>query len=197
MEQSDSTATALITGAASTDYFALLGLRESFAVDPSELEHRYLERSKVVHPDRFVSAPARERVAALHQSMQLNDAYRTLKKPLPRAEYLLTRHGVSIGDNEILDPEFLMEVLELREELAEAKHARDHATLRRLEDIMLDRQEAALATVAARFAALEAASPQGADDILAEIKRAVILLRYIRRYLEEFEDVFDEEEGQL
>ena len=66
-------------------------------------------------------------MAALSRSRALNDAYQTLKKPVARAEYLLERAGVTIGDNERLDPAFLMEILELREELAEARVAKTDA----------------------------------------------------------------------
>lgn len=178
--------------AASADYYALLDLDPRFAIDAGELERRYLERSRVVHPDRFVAAPASQRVAALHESMQLNDAYKTLKQPGSRAEYLLGRHGVFIGDNETLDPTFLMEVLELREELHEAKHGRDQARMRALEDAMLERRDATLERVAALFADFEST---GNTELLAAIKAQLIVLRYIRRYLDEFDDL--DEEGEL
>lgn len=180
--------------AASADYYALLGLKESYAVDKGALERNYLERSRAVHPDRFVNAPAHERVSALQQSMLINQAYKALKNPQSRAEYLLQRYGVDIGDNERLDPTFLMEVLELREELAEAKHAGDRPTLRRLETAMLDRRDDALARVTEQFAAIAGETPAGDDPRLAAVKQQVILLRYVRRYLEEFDDVFEDED---
>lgn len=182
-------------GPAGADFYALLGLEERFALDLEELERRYLERSREVHPDRFVNAGASQRVSALQQSMQLNDAYKTLKKPVPRAEYLLRRHGVTIGANEQLDPAFLMEVLELREELQEAKMAGQSDELRRLEQAMLARRDATLVRVSEQFAAFERSSDEdGRRTILDEIKKEIILLRYIQRYLEELEDDFDEGE---
>jgi molecular chaperone HscB len=179
--------------AASADYYALLDLDPRFAIDPGELELRYLERSRTVHPDRFVAAPASQRVAALQQSMQLNEAYKTLKQPGSRAEYLLGRQGVFIGDNEILDPTFLMEILELREELAEAKHGGDQARMRALEQAMIERRDATLERVAALFADFEST---GDTALLADIKTQLIVLRYIRRYLDQFDDLFDDE-GEL
>lgn len=172
------------------DYYALFGLEERYALDMAELERRYLERSRAAHPDRFVNAPAHERVRALGESMQLNDAYKALKSPASRAEYLLGRRGVTIGHNETLDPEFLMEILEMREELAEAKAMREVATLRRLEEAMRDRQAGSLARLGDLFARVEAT---GDSAILAPIKAELILLRYIRRYLEEFDDAYDED----
>lgn len=173
------------------DLYALFDLPESYELDEAELEKRYLALSKESHPDGFVNAPARERISALQRSMLLNDAYKTLKKPAPRAEYLLGRHGVTIGANETLDPAFLMEVLELREELQEAKHAKDMPKLRLLEQRMRDRQDEAFVALRAAFAKLER---EGDKAALASIKTQLILLRYVRRYLEEFEDVFDDED---
>ncbi len=166
--------------------FGLLGLPSRFAIDRGELEQRYLELSKQVHPDRFINADAGERVAALQKSMQLNDAYKTLRKPAPRAEYLLAREGVTIGANEQLDPTFLLEILELREELAEAKRRGDRVLLGRLEEQMEDREYEALERLGAGFGELEAGRGERAE-VLASLKRELILLRYIRRYLEEFE----------
>ena len=174
------------TGAeANHDYYALLGLDERYDIDRAALEASYLARSRTVHPDRFVTAPPAQRVAALQASMQLNDAYKTLLRPLPRAEYLLVRHGVAIADNEALDPGFLMEMLELREELAEARGRGDQAVLGKLEQAMRDRQDAALGDVAATFARFEAT---GDASLLDAIKRRIIHLRYMARYLEEFDD---------
>lgn len=197
-------------GPAEADFYALLGLEERFAIDIGELEQRYLERSKQVHPDRFVTAAAHERVNALQQAMQLNQAYKTLKKPIARAEYLLRRHGVVIHDNEQLDPGFLMEVLEMREEQQEARLAGDTGKLRALESEMVARRQAALERVAGHFAAIDVAAidrggpgQHGQDSEragLADIKRELILLRYIQRYLEafadDFEDDFEDEERE-
>jgi molecular chaperone HscB len=182
--------TSTVRAEAGPDYYALLGLGERFAVASAELERCYLERSRQVHPDRFVNAPASERVSALQASMQLNDAYRTLKNPARRAAYLLGRHGVTIGDSEPLDPEFLMDILEQREQLAEAKLAGDRARLRALERAMEERLDAALGRVAALFVAFEAGGPR---ELLADIKVQVILLRYFRRYLDEFDAMEDAE----
>ena len=116
----------------SNDAFGLLGLPAQFDLDPQVIERAFFDKTKELHPDRFANAPAAERVAALSRSRALNDAYQTLKKPVPRAEYLLARAGVTIGDNERLDPEFLMQILELREELAEARVAKRTAQIEKL-----------------------------------------------------------------
>ncbi len=168
-----------------TGYFELFGFEQSFALDIDELERRYLERSRVVHPDRFVTEQAARRVAALQESMQLNEAYETLRKPVPRAEYLLQQNGVTIGDNEQLEPGFLLRILEAREELAEARSSGDTAALARLEDEMTERRGEIVDGLADRWAEFE---PTRDPAVLDAIKRELILLRYLDRYLEQFED---------
>jgi molecular chaperone HscB len=171
------------TPASSTDPFALLGLAPGYDVDLPALERAFFERSKELHPDRVAGAPAAERVAALSRSRALNDAYQLLRKPVSRAEYLLARAGVTIGDNERLDPAFLMEILELREELAEARARGDTARVEVLAAAMRDRRREALDALPALFAAGD----------LAKIKERLILLRYVNRYLEECDAALDED----
>jgi len=165
------------------DPFALLGLAPGYEVDLPALERAFFERSKELHPDRVAGAPVAERVAALSRARALNDAYQLIKKPVPRAEYLLARAGVAIGDNERLDPAFLMEILELREELAEARAAGNTPVVEQLAGAMRGRRTEALAALPALFAAGD----------LAAIKERLILLRYINRYLEECDAALDED----
>lgn len=157
------------------DPFALLGLQPSYDVDLAALERAFFERSKQLHPDRVAGASAAERVAALSRARALNDAYQLVKRPVSRAEYLLARAGVAIGDNERLDPDFLMEILELREELAEARGAGNTELVGKLQGTMQARRRAALEALPALFAARD----------LPAIKERLILLRYVDRYLEE------------
>ncbi len=167
----------------SDDAFGLLGLPAQFDLDPSVIEAAFFDKSKEVHPDRFANAPAAERVVALSRSRALNDAYQTLKKPVARAEYLLARAGVTIGDNEQLDPAFLMEILELREELAEARVAKRTSEIEKLCATMKARRKASIESLPALF---------GANDLSA-IKTQLILLRYVDRYLEECDSALDED----
>ncbi len=165
------------------DAFSLLGLTPAFDVDVAALEKAFFERSKELHPDRFASAPAAERVVALSRSRALNDAYQILKKPVPRAEYLLAQGGVTIGDNERLDPAALMPILEERELLAEAIQAK------RLPEI--EKMQAAMQANRARE--LELVRDGFARKDLAAVKRSLILVRYIERYLEACDSALDEE----
>jgi molecular chaperone HscB len=166
----------------SAEPFTLLGLAPAFEIDLAALEKAFFERSRALHPDRYATAPAAERVAALSKARALNDAYQILKKPVPRAEYLLERAGVTIGDNERLDPAFLMEILDLREALALARHAGQTAEVERMAAEMAARRNAVLAQLPALFAAND----------LPTIKTQLIVLRYLDRYLEECDAALEE-----
>jgi molecular chaperone HscB len=173
-----------VASPSSSDAFELLGLTPRFDVEPEALERAFFEASKLTHPDRFAGAPASERVAALSRARAVNDAYQTLKREVSRAEYLLAREGIVIGDNERIDPALVMELLEEREELAEARQAGKHSELERLQTSMQARKRAALGRIRELFAA-------GGDR--AEIKQQLILLRYVERYLEECEHALDQD----
>lgn len=101
------------------DYFTLFGLPVRYQVDGGLLASRYQELQRQFHPDRFASKPERERLQAIQQAATINDAYQTLKHPLKRAEYMLSLHGFDLNNEQhtMHDTAFLMEQLELREEL--------------------------------------------------------------------------------
>lgn len=108
------------------DYFALLGLPPKLGIDAAALEQRFHQLSWKLHPDSFVLADAREREMALDRSSQLNDAYRTLREPVSRVEYLLRLRGVRKegASKQQAPPELLEEVFELNESLDELRAAR-------------------------------------------------------------------------
>ena len=166
------------------DAFELLGLPARYDLPADDIERAYFERSKELHPDRFATAPAAERVAALSRARALNDAYQILKKPAARAEYLLARAGVTIGDNERVEPALLMEILELREELSEARAAGKTPEVERLQAAMAQRRKDTLAALPGLFAASD----------LAALKQRLILLRYVDRYLAECDAALDPDE---
>ncbi len=165
------------------DAFALLGLEPTFDVDVTALEKAFFERSKELHPDRFANAPAAERVVALSRSRALNDAYQLLKKPVSRAEYLMSQRGVTIGDNERLDPAALMPILEERELLAEAIQGKRLAEVEKMQTAMQ----------AQRAELLERVRDGFTRGDLAAVKQALILMRYVERYLEACDGALDEE----
>lgn len=110
------------------DYFSFLGLPRRLHVDPAELERRFRSLSRQFHPDFFYNAAPAERRASLERSSYLNDAYRTLRQPIARVEYLLQLEGLAArGPEEAakqVPPALLEEVFALNEELDEVRALR-------------------------------------------------------------------------
>jgi molecular chaperone HscB len=118
------------------DYFQVFGLRPAFQIDLAALENEFHRLSRKVHPDRFARAGENERQWSLADTALLNDAYRTLKDPLARTEYLLKLQGAEIGEEHAgkerkgqSDPsrvpaDLLEEVFELNMQLEEMRMAR-------------------------------------------------------------------------
>jgi molecular chaperone HscB len=104
-------------------HFDLFGLSPIYSIDGEALERSYREIQSKVHPDRFAHAGDAERRASLQWTTRVNEAYRTLKDPVQRAKHLLELHGVDVAfeTNTAMPPEFLMQQMELRESLEEAK----------------------------------------------------------------------------
>src|SRR5271156_5138632 len=111
---------------AGADYFAFFGLPRKLSLDPGQLETEFHKLSWKLHPDNFVRAGEFERNLSLERSSQLNDAYRTLRDPIARVEYLLEHLGVRKEGTtkQQAPPELLEEVFELNESLDELREAR-------------------------------------------------------------------------
>lgn len=116
------------------NHFELLGLPVGFALDAARLEQSYRELQGRVHPDRFAAGSEAERRIAMQWATRANEAYRTLRDPLGRARYLLQLRGYDTGEetNTSMPPDFLMQQMEWREGVAEARASRDAAALGRL-----------------------------------------------------------------
>src|SRR5438105_9147091 len=110
----------------SQDYFAVFGLPRKLWIEMGELEQKFLQMSWKLHPDNFVNASEEERDLSLKRSSELNDAYRTLRDPVGRVEYLLGIEGVrKEGEHkQQAPPELLEEVFELNESLDELREAK-------------------------------------------------------------------------
>ena len=162
-------------------YFALLGLPEQFAVDLNVLEESFYKMSRLLHPDRFAGAGALERRLAVQRTTLLNDAYRSLKESLKRAEYLLQREGVHRGEETgTKDPELLMEILEAREEVEGLRaRVRGHVpgALEQLARLRLD-IEKKLATLFAEIDAFFRRYDAGEHDIVKSLGGTVERIRY-------------------
>ncbi len=115
------------------DYFTLFGLPAGYEIDTQALAARFQDLQRQYHPDKFASGTQAEQLAAVQHSATINQAWQTLRNPLSRAEYLLSRHGFDLSSEQhtVRDTAFLMEQLELREELDEIEQAKDEARLER------------------------------------------------------------------
>src|SRR5580698_8969422 len=178
-----------------TDYFAFFALPQKLTIDPVALEGEFHKLSWKLHPDNFTRATEHERNLSLERSSQLNDAYRTLRDPLARIEYLLLRLGLRKegATKQQAPPELLEEVFELNESLDELREARaeggDVAALQgRLEAAQQNFQEK-LDEVDAELGALgrewDAAVDFGGDEskkqaLLARINEVLNRRAYIR-----------------
>jgi len=175
------------------DHFRVFGLPHRFDLDIADLERRYKEMTKILHPDRFARADDRARRASLERSVQLNLAWRTLSQPVARAEYLLSLEGIEVGESagrgrsgevgnratQPVDTALLIEVMDLREALAEARSRGDRAKIATLSADVRARHDKEMFEVAAGFAA--------AQPRLAAIAARMVAARYLRRFLEEAE----------
>ena len=116
------------------DHFSLFGLNRGFRLDLSDLDSRYRDIQAQVHPDRFVHAGDADRRISMQWATHANEAYQTLKKPLERAKYLLhlAGHDIQAENNTAMPAEFLMEQMEWREAVMDARNGGDHHELEHL-----------------------------------------------------------------
>ena len=113
----------LIQPSRPVDHFARLAVRRAYDLDAADLERQYFGFQRRFHPDRFAGKSSTEKAHSLQHATSLNEAYETLKSPLRRARYLLELLGrvVIEEDQTTSDPALLMEAMEMRETLAEAR----------------------------------------------------------------------------
>jgi len=120
-----------------TDYFSFFGLPRKLNVDTAALEREFYKLSRKLHPDLYARGASKEQEWSLEKSSQLNDAYRTLRDPIARTEYLLKLEGVHLEEQskaatdkarqtgqekkQVIPPELLEEVFELNMQLEEAR----------------------------------------------------------------------------
>jgi molecular chaperone HscB len=178
-----------------TTLFDVLGLPRGVDVDRAELERAYRERSLRLHPDRTGKDDPRERRLSLERTALLNEAYKTLRAPEPRAFYLLRLHGLDLmrdaGRAVAVPPNVLEEVLELREQLDSARSAGDEDEVSALSDRVRVQSATALSTAQSALHRLERDPHDSAarDDAAQALAR----LRYHHRFLEAAESADEEE----
>lgn len=169
-------------------HFEVLEVPAAFSLAPEVLEASFKRLSRLLHPDRYAGASDRERRFSLEHATALNDAYRTLRVPMKRAEYLLGLWGRKIseeGGRKALPLEFLEEVLELQEALMDARLEGDTATLHsKLEHARgLWRQH--YEAVVRLFDEGATLAPESREAVLNALEPEVMTLRYLHNLLSE------------
>lgn len=134
--------------------FALFGLPEQFSLDTDALTQLYRSLAARFHPDRFAAASAFEQRQAVMMAAAVNQAYQTLLHPLDRAAALLQRQGIDADapEHTAFAPEFLMQQMQWRETLADARAEGDAAVLQSLAAEIAAEQSSLNATLARAFA---------------------------------------------
>jgi molecular chaperone HscB len=186
------------------DYFAFLGLPRKLNLDLSDLERRFRDLSRQFHPDYFYNSSSTERRASLERSSYLNDAYRTLKNPTARVEYLLNVEGLGMHSpqeaSKAVPPALLEEVFALNEELDEIRAERAAGTPPDRLKERLDRarspieakraeHESQLAELSARWDALADGAAGGPErrEVLGALRERMLERNYINNLLASIE----------
>lgn len=176
--------------------FEVLGLEPRFELEKSALEQRVRDLQKALHPDKHAKAGAAQRRMAMSRAVDVNDAYRTLRDEVKRAEALLsvlaegeTSEVAAAGGDakapaQSSDPEFLMLVMELREALMEARLSKDLAAIGALSERVTAMAKASKSTLADGFMAVQKAGAASRSDIGA-LGDELAKLRYYRRFMDE------------
>ena len=109
------------------NYFDIFFLPQRYGLDRPQLDARYRDLQRSVHPDRFASGTDQERRVSMQQAARINEAYQVLRDPLKRGRYLLELRGIAIDERQGAhqDPGFLMQQMELRESLADVRQQDD------------------------------------------------------------------------
>ncbi len=188
-------------------YFSLFSLPRHLQLDLAALEKEFYSQSRRLHPDRFAARPPAEQAEALARSSALNDAYRTLRDPIARTEYLLGLEGVQMEEQsrqatdaarvaggekkQVAPPDLLEEAFELNMQLEEMRFGKtagekDEAIEQELQAArtrftgMLDDLQRQLEALWVRW---DAAEDAGDAARRAEVKDAMIALLNRRSYI--------------
>jgi molecular chaperone HscB len=190
-----------------SDYFTVFGLPRKLGVDGEALQRRFYELSRQHHPDFHQGADAERQAEALGQSALVNRAYRALREPLARVEYLIAlEEGREVREGATDKPkaprELLEEMLEVQEALEEAKAEglggeagmRLREERRRLEE----RFAAEAAALIARTAEWDRLVDEGGDrrPLLEWFKQRLATRAYLRTVIDDLSDALGEREDQ-
>ena len=169
------------------NHFALFGLPERFAIGSAALDRAYRDLQSRVHPDRFAASGAAEQRVALQWATQANEAYRILRDPLKRAIYLcgLKGHDPADENNTNMPQAFLIEQLEWREALDQARTSDDRAALDALDRELASTRAGLKAEVEAALDRDDMDEDAGADDGAAHASELVRQWMFVERFGED------------
>jgi len=176
-------------------FYDALGLEAKLALDSEDLKKRFYERSREWHPDKFSRRPAEQQKEALEMTAVLNDAFRTLRDPISRAEYFLEENGLK--PTKAPPPELLEEAFELNMALEELRggDASVRPQLAEARDRFLEMQQKIDQTLAALFTKFDASKEAVwaaavhenggwySPEILPEIRATLDRRRYVSNLL--------------
>lgn len=164
-----------------TDHFERLGFPRRFDLAEEEIERQYLLRSRELHPDFHHRSSSGEQKASVELSSSLNEAYMVLRDPFRRGDYLLQLlGGPPPGSLKEMPQAFLMEMLELREQIEEVKAAREDSRFSRMESELEAKRDALFREIGQKFAKTESANLASIRQSLNAAKYLVNLLRDLR-----------------
>ncbi len=169
------------------NHFELFHLPQRFDTDMSALDKAYREVQSRVHPDKFINATDTEKRVAMQWATRANEAYQTLKNPYKRAAYLCELNGIDlqIESNTAMPGEFLMQQMEWREALEEAKAARDIDALEALNAELQGARKAEVRKIGEQLDAQD----------FAQAAHGVRKLMFLEKFSTEIGHIFEHIEG--
>jgi len=167
-----------------TDHFALLGLERNYDLSSELLSEHFVALSRQVHPDYFSDRSGGQQRLAMRNSARLNQAYRMLRDPFTRAEYLLELAGGRCSaEDRSVPANLLTEAMQLREQIEEAKSQADDATLVDIRKDLLARRDHTDEQI--RLLARRAAHTDVSPEVLRDLRKQLNAFRYFANLLEQ------------
>lgn len=165
------------------NHFDLFHLPQRFALDMTALDNAYHEVQNQVHPDKFINAPEAEKRVAMQWATRANEAYQTLKSPFKRAAYLCELNGVDLQteSNTAMPRDFLMQQMEWREALEDAKAAKDVAELNKLDSALRASRKTEIAQIGKMLDAHD----------FTQAAQGVRQLMFLEKFSEEIAHIFE------
>lgn len=165
------------------NHFDLFNLPPRFSLDTGALDAAYRDVQGQVHPDRFVNATDAEKRVAMQWATRANEAYQTLKNPQKRAQYLCEQHGVDLQteSNTAMPMAFLMQQMEWREALGDARAGKDLGALEALDEQVRQERKARLVQIGEQL--------DGGD--YEQAAQGVRALMFLEKFGEELSFAFD------